>query len=248
MSDRNKIIQFLEDYLKVVDFSDGCKNGLQVEGREEVERIVTGVTFSQKLLEKAIEKQADMIMVHHGLFGKQVGDPPQLKGFIKNRLKTLFQYDINLAGFHLPLDAHPKIGNNVSLAQEFGVKNLEEFDIGFIGELEEPMDFNNFSQKVKEKLKTDIYTINVGPDKVYKVGIISGDSSPNFKVAAEQGADTYISGDIRESEVRAIEETGINFINAGHYNTEKLGIYNLGELIKEKFNVEVEFVDIPCNI
>lgn len=248
MPDRNKIIKFCEEYLKVADFSDGCVNGLQVEGKQEVGKIITGVTFSQKLLEQAVEKQADMIMVHHGLFGKHIGELPQIKGFIKGRLKNLLGNDINLAGFHLPLDAHPEIGNNISLAKKLGLRNLKEFDIGFIGELEEPVNFNDFSQTVKEKLNSNIYTINAGPEKAHKVGVVSGGASPEFKAAAEQGADTYISGDIRESEVRAIEETGINFINAGHYNTEKLGIYNLGELLKNKFNIEVEFIDIPCDV
>lgn len=230
------------------DFDDGCKNGLQVEGKEEVAKIITGVSFSKKLVEKAIEKGADMIMVHHGLFGNHLGTPPQIEGFMKDRLKMLLENNISLAGFHLPLDAHPEIGNNISLAKKFGLENIKEFDIGFIGELEEPINFSDFAQTVKKELDSNIYTINAGPEKTHKVGVISGGASPDFKAAAGQGADTYISGDIRESEVRAIEETGINFINAGHYNTEKLGIYNLGELIKEKFNIEVEFIDIPCDV
>lgn len=248
MPNRNKIIQFCEEYLKVSDFNDGCKNGLQVEGKKEITKIVTGVTFSQKLLEKAVEKQADMIMVHHGLFSGQLGDPVQIKGFTKERLKKLLQHDINLAGFHLPLDAHPEIGNNISLARLFGLSDLEGFDIGFIGTLPEEMDFEQLNEQVKSKLDTDTYTIPAGSEKCRRVAVCSGGASPRFLLAAEAGADTYISGDIRENAVREIEETGINFINAWHYNTEKLGVYNLGELLKEKFDIEVEFVDIPCDI
>jgi dinuclear metal center YbgI/SA1388 family protein len=248
MPNRKQIIQFCEEYLKVADFSDYCKNGLQVEGRPEVNKIITGVSFSKELVEKAIEKQADMILVHHGLFGNHLGEPVQIKGFMRGRLKLLLGNDINLAGFHLPLDAHPEIGNNISLARQFGLNDLEEFDIGFIGELPEETDFTELDRRVKEKLDTDTYTIQAGPAKCRRVAVCSGGASPRFQLAAEQGADTYISGDIRESEVRAMEETGINFINAGHYNTEKLGIYNLGELLKEKFNIEAEFIDIPCDV
>lgn len=248
MANRNNIIQFCEDYLKTVDFDDGCKNGLQVEGRKEVNKIVTGVTFSQKLLEKAIEKQADMILVHHGLFNDQIGQPAQIKGFVKERLKKLLENDINLAGFHLPLDAHPEIGNNISLVREFGLENLKEFDIGFIGTPKEGLEFQELVKRVEEKLRTDTYIIQAGPEQCRRVAVCSGGASPRFSLAAEMGADTYISGDVRENVVREIEETGINFINAWHYNTEKLGIYNLGELLKEKFGVEVEFVDIPCDV
>jgi dinuclear metal center YbgI/SA1388 family protein len=248
MSNRNKIIQFCEEYLKVADFKDYCKNGLQVEGKPEVNKIVTGVSFSVRLIEKALEKQADMILVHHGLFNNQLGEPAQIKGFMRSRLKLLLQNDINLAGFHLPLDAHPEIGNNISLARQFELSNLKEFNIGFIGELPEETDFTELDRRVKEKLNTDTYTIQAGPAKCRRLAVCSGGASPDFQLAAEQGADTYISGDIRESGVRAMEETGINFINAGHYNTEKSGIYNLGELLKEKFNIEAEFIDIPCDI
>jgi dinuclear metal center YbgI/SA1388 family protein len=248
MANRNEMINFCEEYLKVSDFSDDCKNGLQVEGVTEVNKIVTGVTFSQKLLEKAVEKQADMIMVHHGLFNKAMGEPVQIKGFVRNRLKMLLENNINLAGFHLPLDAHPEIGNNISLARLFELNDLEAFDIGFMGYLPEETDFDKFNRQVKEKLNTDTYAIPAGSSKCRRVAVCSGGASPRFLSAAEQGADTYISGDVRENVVREIEETGINFINAGHYNTEKMGIYNLGELIKKKFGVETEFVDIPCDI
>lgn len=248
MANRNEIINFCEEYLKVSDFSDGCKNGLQVEGKTEVNKIVTGVSFSQKLIEAALEKGADMIMVHHGLFTGHMGEPVQVKGFVRERLKMLLSSDINLAGFHLPLDAHPEIGNNISLARLFELSDLEGFDIGFIGYLPEETDFDRFNQQVRDRLSADTYAIPAGPSKCRRVAVCSGGASPRFSLAAEAGADTYISGDIRESEVRAIEETGINFINAWHYNTEKRGIYNLGEMLKEEFDIEAEFVDIPCDI
>ena len=189
-----------------------------------------------------------MIMVHHGIFGNQIGSNPKIEGFLKGRLKMLLENDINLAGFHLPLDAHPEIGNNVSLCKKLGITNLQSFDIGFIGDLEKDMNFQELVDLVNKELSTDAYAIAAGPDKPRKVGVISGGSSGDFKEAAQEGADTFIAGDLKEFVVRAAEETGINFINAGHYNTEKDGIYNLGELVKKEFGIEHEFIDIPCDV
>ncbi|MCK4358140.1 MAG: Nif3-like dinuclear metal center hexameric protein [Candidatus Cloacimonetes bacterium] len=252
--ERNKIVQFCEEYLKTKDFKDYCFNGLQVEGTPEIEKIITGVSFSKKLIESAIKKQAEMIIAHHGIFSNQIGSPPQIKGAIKKRLRLLLENDINLCGFHLPLDAHPEIGNNISLLRLFGLKkvgiiNTPDYgDIGFLGEFDMPIEFKSFVEMVNKKLNTKSYVIAAGSEKVKKIGIISGGASPEFALAAELGADTYICGDVRESIVRQVEEVGINFINAWHYNTEKLGIKNLGNLISNKFNIKVEFVDIPCDI
>ncbi|MDP3043188.1 MAG: Nif3-like dinuclear metal center hexameric protein [bacterium] len=245
---RNKIVKFCEDYLKVKDFNDYCVNGLQVEGAEEVDKIVTGVSISKQLIKSAINKKAQMIIVHHGIFGNQIGKPPKFTGYLRNRLKIILENDINLCGFHLPLDAHPAIGNNISLCKLLGIKKAAPFNVGFIGELEKEMDFKNFADLVNKKLSTNSYIIGAGPKKIKKVGVISGGASPDFKSAAELGADTFLCGDIREEVVRAVEEIGVNFINAGHYNTEKLGIQNLGNLIAKKFGIEVEFVDVPCDI
>lgn len=246
--ERNKIIKFCEEYLKVKDFEDYCVNGVQIEGNDKVNKIVAGVSFSDKLIDEAIKRKAEMIIVHHGLFLNDIPSPIQLKGYTRNRIKKLLVNDITLAGFHLPLDAHPAIGNNVSLCKLFGVKKLKPFYVGFYGELDVAKDFNKFAKEVEEKLDTKIYMIGAGSKKVKTVGIVSGGASPEFKDAAELGVDTYICGDVRESVVRAIEETGINFINAGHYNTEKLGVINLGKLISKKFKIKVEFIDIPCDV
>lgn len=248
MVNRNKIVKFCEDYLEVSKFSDYCVNGLQVEGGDEVAKIVTGVSLSQKLIEEAVKRNAQMIMVHHGIFKSDMGDLPCITGVLKERVKLLLENSINLCGFHLPLDAHLEIGNNISLCNLFGIKNVVPFDVGFIGELKKEVNFDDFLNVVKEKLGEKIYLIQAGKKKVQKVAIISGGASPDFEEAAKLGADVYLTGDVREEVVRKIEEIGINFINAGHYNTEKLGIQNLGELIAKEFDIDVEFVDIPCDI
>jgi dinuclear metal center YbgI/SA1388 family protein len=245
---RDDIVRYCEEYLKVKDFKDYCHNGLQVEGKDRISKIVTGVSLSQKLIEAAIEKKADMLMVHHGIFGDLIGTPPVIRGVIRNRLKLLLERDINLCGFHLPLDAHSEIGNNASLSSLLELKNLQPVGIGFIGILDVAVNRDEFILRVNEKIGTNSYVIPAGSDQVCKVGIISGGASPDYELMAQAGADTFIAGDVRESIVRGVEEVGINFINAGHYNTEKLGIHNLGELLAKKFKLEAEFVDVPCDI
>ncbi|MFH1523019.1 MAG: Nif3-like dinuclear metal center hexameric protein [Patescibacteria group bacterium] len=252
--ERDKIVKYCEDYLKVKDFKDYCVNGLQIEGDPKVSKIITGVSLSKQLIEVAIKKEAKMIIVHHGIFKNQIGELPQIKGVLKNRLRILLENNINLLGFHLPLDAHPIIGNNISLLKlldlkKVGAINTPDYgEIGYIGEVKQEIKFNDFVALVNERLQTNSYVIPSGPKIIKKVGIISGGASPNFKETVELGADTFICGDIREEIVRAVEEVKINFINAGHYNTEKLGIQNLGNLIANKFKIKVEFIDIPCDI
>lgn len=245
---RDKIIEHLNEYLKVGDFQDYCVNGLQIEGKENVSQIVTGVSLSQRLVDKANKRKADMIIVHHGIFLNDAPSPLQLKGLIKERIKMILRNDLNLVGYHLPLDAHSKIGNNMSLAKLFGVKKCKPVYIGFMGELSKEISFREFVEMVDRKLEVKSFALSYGKEKVRKVGIISGGSSPHFEEVFKAGADVFVGGDIREEVVRKMEEMGINYINAGHYNTEKFGVQNLGKLIEKKFKVKVEFVDVPCEV
>jgi dinuclear metal center YbgI/SA1388 family protein len=167
---------------------------------------------------------------------------------MRERLRLLLENDINLAGYHMPLDAHPVIGNNISLCKMLGVKKTKPFDVGFVGELAKEMPFDKFNALVERQLCTHSFTIAAGKKKVKKVAIISGGSSVDFEQASLAGADVFLAGDVREEVVRKIEEVGINFINAGHYNTEKEGIRKLGELLASKFKIEAEFVDVPNEV
>lgn len=245
---RDKIIEYLNEYLKVGDFQDYCVNGLQIEGKENVSRIIIGVSLSQKLTNEAAKRKADMIIVHHGIFLNDVPSPLRLKGLIKERVKMILSNDINLVGYHLPLDAHPKIGNNISLARLFGLKKCKPVYVGFVGELTEEISFKEFVKIIEKKLKVKSFTLPYGKERIKKVGIISGGSSASFEDVFKAGADVFLSGDIKQSEVRKMEEAGINYISAGHYNTEKLGIQNLGKLVEKKFKVKSEFVDVPCEV
>jgi dinuclear metal center YbgI/SA1388 family protein len=254
MVNKNKIVKFCEDYLKVDDFKDYCHNGLQVEGKEDVAKIITGVSISEKLIETAIEKKADMIIVHHGLFTFGFSPVPRITGNLRKRLRLLLENDINFCGFHLPLDAHPEIGNNISLARLFNLTNIKPLmsraygSIGFIGDINVAINNSEFLQGVEKLLDTKTQAVMAHEGKVKRVGIVSGGAENDCWAAYEDGADTYICGSIAEHLVRSVEEEKKNFINAGHYNTEKLGVKNLGELIAKEFDVEVEFVDVPCDI
>ncbi len=245
--ERNKIIKFAEDYLKVGRFQDYCLNGLQVEGAPEVSRIVIGVSLSEKLIKEAVRRKAEMVLVHHGIFSSSVGTPPKFRGALKKRLKLLLENDLNLAGFHLPLDAHPLIGNNASIAKALGLARTEPFDIGFVGELKKEMTLKDFAALVGKKLEARPLLVDAGK-RVKRVAVISGGASAYYAQAREMGADTYLTGELLEFVVREAEEAGINIVNAGHYNTEKLGIKNLGGLIAKKFKLKAEFVDIPCEV
>jgi len=251
---RDKIVKFCSNYLEVDKFKDYCVNGLQIEGSEKVEKIITGVTLSRRLIEDAIEKNAQMIIVHHGIFSNNIPSPPVFKGFFGRRLKLVFSNDLNLCGYHLPLDAHPVIGNNIALLKLLGLTNPKILThsyygaIGYLGEFKRPVSLAAFEKAVSRKLGTDCYIVQGGPKKLKKVGVISGSSADEFEEVKNAGADAFLTGEIKESAVRAAEEAGINFIRAGHYNTEKLGIRNLGNLIAKKFDIKVEFVDIPCDV
>ncbi len=245
---RDAIVKFCEQYLEVAKCQDFCKNGLQIEGCEKVEKVVTGVSFSRRLVEAAVRSKAQMMIVHHGIFNNQFDNPPVIKGVNRDRLKLLLSNDISLCGFHLPLDVHPLIGNNISLCRLLGITKPKPFEVGFIGELSKPVDFKILLKTVERKLGVKAFAIAAGPAKCQRVAVISGAASQGYVMAAELKADTYICGNIREEHVRAIEETGINFINAGHYDTEKLGVQNLGRLIAKEFKVSVEFVDVPCSV
>ena len=245
---RDEIIEYLNEYLSVGDFEDGCVNGLQIEGNENISKIVTGVSLSERLINEALSKKADMMIVHHGFFADSVFSPLQLKGIMKKRIKMILENDINLAGYHIPLDVHPLIGNNISLVKLFGAKKCKPFDIGFVGQLDKEMDFDKFVSLVDKKLNVKSFALSYGKNMIKKVAVISGGASPYYNKAMEIGADVLVTGDMRENIVREAEEIGINLINAGHYNTEKLGIQNLGKLVEKKFGIEVEFVDVPCEV
>ena len=245
MAYRDEILDYLNDLLNIFEFDDYCVNGMQVEGKKDVKCIVLGVSVSQRLFQQAINKNADMIIVHHGIFWKSDPQPFSLTGILRERLVLLLKNDINLLAYHLPLDAHPEFGNNARILKKLDIEPLQPVEEGFLGKLKTKIRRENFIDLVNEKLKTDAQVFLFGTEFVQKVLILSGGSSRYYHLAKEYGADTFIGGDIKENIVRELEETNINYINAWHYNTEKFGVQSLGEIITNRFGIQCEFVDIP---
>lgn len=243
--EREKLLNHLNHLLEIDRFEDFCPNGLQVEGKPEIQKIVAGVSVSERLFRAAIEKQADMIIVHHGMFWQKDPHPFFITGYRKKRLELLIKNDINLVAYHLPLDAHRELGNNIQILNRLNIQPLEAMEIGFIGTIRNPLTISDLHKSIDSELNHQTMLFDFGAEYVEKVLVISGSSSAAIEKAAELGVDTFIGGDIREEHVRVCEELGLNFIAAGHYNSEKFGVIALTEYIKDKFNLDMEFIDIP---
>ena len=245
---RNELNAYLSAYLKVDEFNDDCPNGLQFEGQSEINKIITGVSASVDLFEKAVEKKANAIITHHGLIWDF--DRPIYRGGYKNRVKLLMEHDISLFGFHLPLDAHEKVGNNVVIAKTLGLKKVTPFGeykgqcIGIRGELDK-MGADNFFELVRTKINEDLIVFAFGPDEIKNVGIISGGAQKEVKQAVLDGLDVYVTGEVSEYTLHFVKEEGIHFVAAGHHATERFGIQALGDHLKKQFEIELEYIEIP---
>ncbi|MEN9424278.1 MAG: hypothetical protein RL122_1661 [Pseudomonadota bacterium] len=239
---------YLNQLLNVSKFRDYAPSGIQVEGRAEIKRIVTGVSASQALLDAAVEQGADAILVHHGYFWK--GESPVIRGMKKRRLMTLLKHDMSLLGYHLPLDAHPEFGNNVQLAQLLGihvdgVMDARELQgVGNIGTVAQPLSLVAFGQQVASALVREPLLIAGGEHPVQRIAWCTGGAQGYIQQAFELGADTYLSGEISEHTVHFARENGIHYIAAGHHATERYGIQALGEHLAQQFGLEHLFLDL----
>lgn len=245
---RDQLETFLHDYLNADDFTDLCPNGLQVNGTEKISKIITGVSASVALFEKAISENADAIIVHHGIIWNF--ERPLYKGGYRERVKLLLTNNINLFAYHLPLDAHPQIGNNIRLCNALQLQETKPFGndkgqyIGMQG-TRTPITSHAFFDQLKNIVERDLTIFPYGPKKISSVGIISGGAQKHITQAVAEGLDVFITGEVSEHIMHYAREEQIHFISAGHYATEKFGIIALGDLIAEKFDIEVKFIDIP---
>ena len=223
-------------------------NGLQVEGKSEIKKIVAAVSAGVELFEKAIQLNADAVLVHHGIIWNF--ERPVYKGGYKKRVKTLLNNDINLFAYHLPLDAHAEVGNGWEIARILGLKNIEAFGeyngqlVGACGSLDF-VEAKIFIEEIREKINPDIISFPFGPQQINKVGIISGGAQKEIKQAVADGLDLYLTGEVSEHILNYAKEEGIHFVSAGHYATERFGILALGNHLQDKFDLDVEFIDIP---
>jgi dinuclear metal center YbgI/SA1388 family protein len=245
----NDLLKYTDELLKVGDYQDYCPNGLQVEGRAEVRRIVSGVTASQALIDGAVEAQADLLLVHHGFFWK--GEEPRLVGMKQRRIKTLLANDISLVAYHLPLDGHGKLGNNAQLADLLGVSVAGRFGSGpeggiaMWGELPETQAAEALARHIGEALQREPLLICAGERPVKRLGWCSGAAQGYLEQAASLGLDAFISGEISEHTVHTARELGIHYLSAGHHATERYGVKALAEHLSEYFSLENHFLDIP---
>ncbi|MDF7650611.1 type 2 GTP cyclohydrolase I [Erwiniaceae bacterium L1_54_3] len=230
--------------LNTAAFSDYAPNGLQVEGRPEVKTLITGVTACQALLDEAVKRNADAILVHHGYFWKS--ESPLIKGMKRQRLRTLLINDINLYGWHLPLDAHPQLGNNAQLAQLFDIEVKGEIQpLVPWGELAEPLSGEALAAKIAERLgRTPLHCGDNAPALIKRVAWCSGGGQGFIDSAAAFGVDAFISGEVSEQTIHSAREQGLHFFAAGHHATERAGIKALGEWLAQSYGLDVTFIDI----
>jgi dinuclear metal center YbgI/SA1388 family protein len=250
MASRDEIIAFLDELLDARSFPDYGPNGLQVPGAEEVRVLVSGVSAHRALFERAVEHGAQLVIVHHGLFWDF--HPRTISPAMKERLRLLFDANVSLAGYHLPLDAHPEVGNNALLCDALGLERAEPFGehrgraIGFVGRAgPEGVPFADLRERIEHVTGREPFTWETGPERVRSVGIVSGGAASSFREAIELGLDAFLTGEPAEHVMADAREAGVHFVAAGHYATETLGVRRLGELVAERFGVEHRFVDAP---
>jgi len=243
------VISYINSLLKVEDFKDHSPNGLQVEGTSSIKKIVTGVSASIDLFNRAVIEKADLILVHHGMFWDS--DSPIVQGSSKERLSLLIKNNMSLAGYHLPLDAHPKYGNNAQLIKKLSLIDREPFgcyegkSIGFVGYTRRKESINDFLNKIKNIICPDALTLQFGEKLIKKVALCSGSAPDLVKEAIKIKADVFLTGEATEWVYHLCKEEKIHYIAAGHHATEKFGIQSLGDHLQKKFSVPVEFIDLP---
>jgi dinuclear metal center YbgI/SA1388 family protein len=253
MVQRDELLTYVAELLNVAAFTDYAPNGLQVAGRAELKKIVTGVTACQALVDAAVERGADALLVHHGYFWK--GEDPCVVGMKQRRLKALLAADINLLAYHLPLDAHPELGNNAQLAKMLGLKLEGTFgsgsgpEIGQFGRLEQAQNAEAFAAQITQQLGRE--PLHIGPldmaggeGEINTIAWCSGAAQSYIEMAAALGVDAFLSGEISEPTVHIAREYGMHFFSAGHHATERGGVQALGAHLAERFGLDVEFVDI----
>lgn len=241
---------FINHYLRSEQIEDASLNGLQVQGTESIQRIVLGVSANIALFKKAQSLQAQAVIVHHGLFWEKMDF--RMRGVLGQRVALLMKYDLNLMAYHLPLDLHPQIGNNISLLQLLPVETVQPFGvyhhipIGFQGTLKEAITLAEIQAILEKSLQGSVLkSYNFGPTTISRIGVVSGGAPEILRQAIDLRLDLFITGEVAEYSQELCHEGKINYLAMGHYTSEKLGIINLGKKISEVLGCETEFIDIP---
>ena len=248
MPELNELVGYCDRLLDTGSFQDYCPNGLQVEGRRDIRCMVSGVTASQALIDAAAQHNADLVLVHHGFFWK--GEDPCLTGMKRRRIKTLLKNNISLLAYHLPLDAHPELGNNAQLAHKLGLEEQGRFgdgrgpELACFGTLAEPVTSAELAHRIRNALGREPQCIAGGNATLQTVGWCTGAAQSYLEEAARRGLDGFISGEISEQTVHIAREYGIHYFAAGHHATERYGVQALGAHLASRFGIEHTFIDI----
>jgi dinuclear metal center YbgI/SA1388 family protein len=243
------VISYLDELLAIGDFRDYGPNGLQVPGTGELSRVATGVSANLELFEGAVLRDAQLVVAHHGLFWDF--HPRSVTPAMKERLRILFDGDMSLAAYHLPLDAHPEVGNNALICAALGLERAEPFGehrgqtVGFVGRSAEGVAFDDLRGRCARAFGQEPFVWDTGPETVHSVGIVSGAAASSFGEAIATGLDAFLTGEPAEHVMADARESGTHFIAAGHYATETFGVRRLGELLEAEFGLEHQFVEVP---
>lgn len=238
------LVAYLNDLLQVSQYQDYAPNGLQVQGCEQIERIVCGVTASQALIDAAIDLNADAIIVHHGYFWKN--EPLTLTGIKYQRIKKLLDHDINLLAYHLPLDSHSELGNNAQLAKLWRLQDITPSPgLVRLGELAVAMSIDEFVQQVEVSLSRRPLHLPGGPVQVKRISWCSGAAQGYIEQAISWEADVYISGEVSEQTSHIACEAGIHYLAAGHHATETWGVKALALHLKTELGLDCQYIDVP---
>ena len=248
---RDELVAFLDEYLQISAYPDKSSNGLQVEGKEEVERVAFAVDTTLKTIERAAKAKADMLIVHHGMIWGGLG---YITGMHYKRLRALMENGLNLYAAHLPLDVHPEVGNNVELLRLLGLEPKGPFgeyrglSIGYWGEFEEPQPIEKVAQIIAEKLDATVKTYEFGKREIKTVGAVSGAGAFALEEAWKKGIDLLITGEFGHADYLTAIDLPQSVLVAGHYKTETLGVRALMGLLKERFGLDVFFIDEPTGL
>ena len=244
---REELTRYLDQLLDAERCRDYCPNGLQVEGCGEVRRLVAGVTASQALVDAAIARGADTLLVHHGWFWR--GEEGRVTGWRKARLQALLKHDINLIGYHLPLDDHPDLGNNAQLAKRLGWSvdgRFGEQDLGWHGRLAAPATLAELALSVGAQLQRAplVIAAREAARPINRIAWCSGGAQSYFEAAIGLGVDAFLTGEISEQHVHLARESGVAYLAAGHHATERYGVQALASHLADRFGIDCEYVDI----
>ena len=246
MIERDTLLSHLHQMLEADRFKDYGPNGLQVEGKARIHKVVTGVTASLAMIEAAVAEGADALLVHHGLFWR--GQDGRVTGWMRQRLAKLLQHDINLIAYHLPLDAHASLGNNAQWGQRLGWVADTRFgdqNLGFMGPAPAGLGFDALLQQLRQVMGREVTGIPGDGRPIQRVAWCSGGAQGYFEQAIAAGADVFLTGEISEPQAHYAQETGVAFIACGHHASERWGVQAVGEHLAQRMGVVQTFIDLP---